>query len=181
VNRAVFLDRDGVLNRAVVRGGRPYPPGGLGELEVMPDAPAALARLKKLGFLLIVVSNQPDVGRGTQRRAVVEAMNQALRAVLPLDEFRTCYHDDRDDCACRKPKPGLLREASVQHSIDLPRSYLIGDRWRDVDAGAAAGCRTILIDYGYQERGPTGPPDARVETLAAAVEWIEKTEREAAA
>jgi D-glycero-D-manno-heptose 1,7-bisphosphate phosphatase len=166
------LDRDGVLNRAVVRNGKPYPPAGVPELEVMPDAPGALADLKRLGFLLLVVTNQPDVGRGTQERATVEAMHQMLRSCLPVDDVFTCYHADADECECRKPKPGLLLRAARQYGLDLHSCFLIGDRWRDIEAGERAGCRTALIDYGYDESGPRLEPDARVASLRAAADWI---------
>ena len=172
--RAVFLDRDGVLNEVVIREGLPYPPASLEDLRLAPDAAAALARLKAAGFLLIVVTNQPDVARGTQSRAVVEAMNRAIGAALPLDDFFTCWHDDGDACGCRKPKPGLLVEAASRYGIDLKASFLIGDRWRDIDAGAAAGCRTVLIDCGYRERAPDFPPAHRATSLTEAVEWILK-------
>jgi D-glycero-D-manno-heptose 1,7-bisphosphate phosphatase len=169
---AVFLDRDGVLNEAVVRGGKPYPPDSAAETRVAPDAPAAIARLKDLGLILIVVTNQPDVARGRQTRAEVEAIHRRLRETLPLDDFLSCFHDDADACACRKPRPGLILEGAARHAVDPSRSYLVGDRWRDIDAGRAAGCRTIWIDRGYAERGPSQPPDATVASLAEAAEWI---------
>jgi D-glycero-D-manno-heptose 1,7-bisphosphate phosphatase len=170
--RAVFLDRDGVLNRAVVRNGRPYPPSNLTELEIIPGAAESLRELKRRGFLLIVVTNQPDVARGTQSRETVREIHARMAELLPVDEFRACYHDDQDSCACRKPKPGLLVQAGQEHGIELKTSYLIGDRWRDVEAGQAVGCRTIFIDYRYQERGPAVEPDARVSDLNEAVQWI---------
>jgi D-glycero-D-manno-heptose 1,7-bisphosphate phosphatase len=170
--RAVFLDRDGVLNRAVVRDGKPYPPAGLDELEILPDVAEALAALKCRGFLLLVVTNQPDVARGSQQRAVVESIHEALRAALPIDDFFVCYHDDGDACACRKPKPGLLLNAAAKYGLDLSACYLIGDRWRDIEAGQAAGCRTIWIDLGYAERGPSKIPDAQVKSCLAAARWI---------
>ena len=170
--KAVFLDRDGVLNRAVVREGKPYPPAGLAELEILPDVPQALAALKQQGFLLLVVTNQPDVARGTQQRAAVEEMHAALAARLPIDDFFVCYHDDRDSCDCRKPLPGLLLQAAARYGIDLSRSFLIGDRWRDIDAAHAAGCRAVWIDEGYAERAPSRPPQARVGSCLEAAQWI---------
>jgi D-glycero-D-manno-heptose 1,7-bisphosphate phosphatase len=170
--RAVFLDRDGVLNRPIIRDGTPYPPASPGEIEILPDAGSALGDLKEFGFLLLVVSNQPDVARGTQQRAVVEAINSALKSALPLDDFFVCYHDDEDRCECRKPLPGLLFEAAKRYSIDLSSSFLVGDRWRDIDAGSSAGCKTILIDYGYRERPPSKDPDALVPSLRAAADWV---------
>ena len=170
--RAVFLDRDGVLNEVVVRDGLPYPPASLEDLRLAPDAAASLARLKAAGFLLIVITNQPDVARGTQSRALAEAMNRAIAAALPLDDFFTCWHDDADACPCRKPKPGLLLEAAARHGIDLKASFFIGDRWRDIDAGAAAGCRTVLIDRHYRDRPPDFPPTHRTTSLTDAANWI---------
>ena len=170
--RAVFLDRDGVLNRAIIRDGKPYPPANLGELEILPDVPAALAALKECGFLLLVVTNQPDVARGNQQRAVVESIHEALRTALPIDDFFVCYHDDRDDCACRKPKPGLLLQAAGKYGLELKSSYLIGDRWRDIEAGQAAGCATLWIDRGYAERAPSQPSTTQVRSCMEAARWI---------
>lgn len=172
MNRAVFLDRDGVINEAVVRDGKPYPPESLDELRVAADAPESLRALKDAGFLLIVVTNQPDVGRGTQSRDAVEAMNSALGAQLPLDEFVVCYHSGDEACSCRKPKPGMVLDAANRHAIDLTASFLIGDRWRDIDCGQAAGVRTIWIDRGYRERGPSFEPSFRCTNLAGAASWI---------
>jgi D-glycero-D-manno-heptose 1,7-bisphosphate phosphatase len=170
--RAVFFDRDGVLNRAILRDGKPYPPANLDELDITEGAPEALAQLKERGFLLLVVTNQPDVSRGTQSIQAVEEIHRAIGQALPIDEFLVCPHDDRDGCACRKPKPGLLRNAAARYGIDLANSYLIGDRWRDVEAGQAAGCRTVWIDCGYRERGPANPPDVKVSSLNDAVSSI---------
>ncbi len=154
-NRCVFLDRDGVLNRPVIRDALPFPPATLEEFELYPDAAEGCARLKEAGFLLIVVSNQPDVGRGTQTRETVEAMHAKLRAVLPvIDSIEVCFHAGTrhgEPCDCRKPKPGMLLRAAGTHHIDLRRSFLIGDRWRDIDCAHAAGCRAIFINHGYRE------------------------------
>jgi D-glycero-D-manno-heptose 1,7-bisphosphate phosphatase len=169
--RAVFLDRDGVINRAVVRDGKPYPPARGEDLELLPGVPEALAALKRAGYLLLVVTNQPDVARGAQSRALVEAMHADLLARLPLDEVRCCYHDDAEGCDCRKPKPGMLLAAARDHGIDLGASFMVGDRWRDTEAGLAAGCTTIFIDAGYRERQPSRV-DATVASLAEASAWI---------
>lgn len=170
--RAVFLDRDGVLNRAIIRGGKPYPPANLGELEILPDVPDALAALKRCGFLLLVVTNQPDVARGSQQRAVVESIHEALRTALPIDDFFVCYHDDGDACSCRKPKPGLLLQAGGRYRLDLNSSYLIGDRWRDIEAGQAAGCSAVWINRGYAEREPFQAPAMQVKSCMEAARWI---------
>lgn len=148
------MDRDGVINRAVVRDGKPYPPASLAELEILPDVASAMQLLHESGWLLIVVTNQPDVARGTTPLADVEAINRYLQHYLPIDEFRTCYHDSGDGCSCRKPSPGALIAAADAHGIDLSLSYMVGDRWRDTEAGERAGCKTIFVDYGYDERRP---------------------------
>jgi D-glycero-D-manno-heptose 1,7-bisphosphate phosphatase len=154
----VFLDRDGVINRAVVRDGKPYPPDTLAELEILPGVSEALAALRAAGFLNVVVTNQPDVATGRQRREVVEAMHARLARELALDGIMVCYHASADGCACRKPKPGMLLDAAVEHGIELGSSYMVGDRWRDVAAGQAAGCRAaFFIDYGYREQQPAQP------------------------
>jgi len=141
-------------------------------LEIVEGASAGLARLKDLGFLLFVVTNQPDVARGTQTLEAIQAMHDVMRRTLPLDDFLICPHDDKDGCQCRKPAPGLVLEAQRRFGIDLARSFLVGDRWRDIDAGQAAGCRTVFLDQNYRERGPSAPPDARVGSLPEAVDWI---------
>ena len=171
-NRAVFLDRDGVINRASVREGKPYPPSTVAELEVLPGVPEALQVLKKAGYKLLVVTNQPDVGRGTQSQQTLDAIHQALLSRLPIDDIFVCAHTDEGKCACRKPLPGMLLEAARKHDIDLPASFMVGDRWRDIEAGYNAGCRTILIDYGYSERAPDHVPDLRVSSLREAADWI---------
>lgn len=171
MRRAVFLDRDGVLNRAFVRQGKPYPPVSLAELEILPGVAEACAVLREAGFLLIAVTNQPDVARGTQRREVVKAINQALADQLPLDDIRVCYHNDVDHCPCRKPEPGLLLEAARDWAIDLSASFMVGDRWKDIEAGRRAGCKTIFVDYGYIEKEPDNP-DCRVGSPIEAVDWI---------
>jgi D-glycero-D-manno-heptose 1,7-bisphosphate phosphatase len=170
--RAVFLDRDGVINKAIVRDGKPYPPSKLEELEIVPGAQTVLSKLKNLGFVLIVVTNQPDISRGTQSGEELDRIHQFLRECLPLDDVLVCSHDDSDECDCRKPKPGLLLRGAKEHAVELADSFLIGDRWRDIDAGHAAGCKTALIDYRYRERGPSKEPDIRVSSLEEAVHWI---------
>jgi D-glycero-D-manno-heptose 1,7-bisphosphate phosphatase len=168
----VFLDRDGVINRARLKDAKPYPPATVQELEILPDVFEALADLKRCGFLLIVVTNQPDVARGTQRRETVEQMNQAVAAALPVDQILVCYHSGENGCDCRKPLPGLLMQAAREHQIDLAKSFMVGDRWRDIDAGHNAGCQTVLIDYAYQEQSPAREPDRRVKSLREAADWI---------
>jgi D-glycero-D-manno-heptose 1,7-bisphosphate phosphatase len=168
---AVFLDRDGVLNRAPVVDGRPHPPASAADLEVLPGVADACATLRAAGLLLLVVTNQPDVARGSTTREAVEEINAALRAAVPVDEILVCWHDDADGCGCRKPLPGLLVDAAQSWGISLPDSVIVGDRWRDIEAGRRAGCRTVFVDRGYSERRPE-QPDLVVGELPDAVTWI---------
>ncbi len=172
LKRAVFFDRDGVLNRAFVRNGKPYPPATIAQFEIVAGARDALRDLKREKFLLVVVTNQPDVARGTQSRDTVEQMNEILTSLLPIDDVFVCYHIDEDNCNCRKPSPGLLLQAAKEHGIDLYRSFMVGDRWRDVEAGYNAGCETILIDYGYDEKVAERSPTARVKSVSDAARWV---------
>jgi D-glycero-D-manno-heptose 1,7-bisphosphate phosphatase len=170
--KAVFLDRDGVLNANLERDGKPVAPTTLDEFHIFPDAADAVRRLKDAGFLLVVVTNQPDVATGRTPKEAMEAMHDRIRALMPIDDFEICFHTNADNCACRKPKPGLLLQAAAKHGIDLSRSIMVGDRWRDVLAGQAAGCgRTIRVDHGLAEDQPS-TPDATVTSLAEAVAYI---------
>lgn len=169
--RAVFLDRDGVLNRTFVRAGKPRPPSSLADFEYLPGVEAATRALADAGFTLIVVTNQPDLSTGVADGSTVSAMHARLLADLPITEIFMCPHTDVDDCTCRKPKPGLLLAAAERFSIDLESSFMVGDRWRDVGAGRAAGCRTILVGDGYGEKMPW-IADHTVASLADAVPVI---------
>jgi D-glycero-D-manno-heptose 1,7-bisphosphate phosphatase len=171
VNRAIFLDRDGVINRAVVRGGRPHPPASVGEMEILPGVAEAIGALRLAGYRVIVATNQPDVATGVQRREVVEAMHDRVRAELAVDDVRVCYHADGDGCPCRKPKPGMLLAAAADWSLDLGLCVMVGDRWRDIGAGRSAGCRTILVGDGYGETFADAP-DALAGSLPEASRLI---------
>ena len=171
MRRAVFLDRDGVLNHAIVKDGRPYPPSGLHELELLPGVIEACRALKESGYVLIMVTNQPDVARGKQQRETVEMINAAILMQVPVDDTRVCYHDDDDSCACRKPNPGLLLDAARDWNIDLKNSYMVGDRWKDIEAGRQAGCITILLDHQYSET-MASIPNYTFRTLHEAATWI---------
>jgi D-glycero-D-manno-heptose 1,7-bisphosphate phosphatase len=177
--RAVFLDRDGVINRVLVRDGKPYPPSSLAEFEILPGVAEACVKLKQAGFLVVVATNQPDVGRGTMSRETVEALHAHMYRTLPLDRVEVCYHPGKSDseCDCRKPKPGMLLRAARELNIDLQRSFMVGDRWRDIDCGHTAGCTTILVDYDYDEP-LRQPPDHRVKSLAEAADVILGPSRE---
>ena len=173
MRRAVFVDRDGVINRAIVRDGKPYPPPSVDEFELLPGVEGTLRGLRQAGFLIIVATNQPDVRTGAQSQAAVDAMHASLRAANLVDDIKVCFHTDADACHCRKPKPGMLLDAARAWNIDLPRSYMVGDRWRDVAAGKAAGCYTFFVDYAYSEQRPDHP-DAVVASLEEAGKMILK-------
>lgn len=169
---AVFLDRDGVINRPIVRQGLPYPPISLDEFELYPDTAESLLRLRAAGFALVVVTNQPDVARGGLCAETVHEIHRELRRLVDVDGVYVCFHDDGDECRCRKPAPGLLLDASHDLGLDLRRSFMVGDRWRDVEAGRRAGCRTVHLDRHYPEDLSEGA-DTVATSLAEAVEWIE--------
>ena len=169
--RAVFLDRDGVINRAIVRDGKPYPPATVQQLEILPGVQEALEKLHAANYLLIVVTNQPDVARGAAKMEDVEHFNSILSSQLPIDEFLTCYHDSGDGCDCRKPLPGSLLKAAKEHQIDLSKSFMVGDRWRDIEAGQRAGCKTFFVNCRYTEQQPE-MPDFIVSSLLEAQKII---------
>lgn len=156
VKRAIFLDRDGVINRSLIRDGKPYAPTCLESLQILPGVNEAMHLLKNLGYIQIVVTNQPDVGNKLVSREAVIAINDCLKAMLPIDDIRTCFHRNEDMCSCRKPNPGLILSAAKDFNIDLNKSFVVGDRWRDIEAGTRAGCKNFFIDYEYQEIRPTG-------------------------
>jgi D-glycero-D-manno-heptose 1,7-bisphosphate phosphatase len=171
VRRAVFLDRDGVVNQALLRDGKPYPPASVADLVIPPEVPGALQRMREVGLLLVVVTNQPDVARGTTSREAVEEIHAALRARLPLDDMLACYHDDADGCQCRKPRPGMLHTAAARHNLDLAASFMVGDRWKDIVAGERAGCATVLLGDAYGELEHCRP-DYQAGTLDTAAAHI---------
>jgi D-glycero-D-manno-heptose 1,7-bisphosphate phosphatase len=176
-NKAVFLDRDGVINRPIIVDGKPYPPHKIAEFEILPGVDQACSNLKNAGYLLVVVTNQPDVGRGILKKEVVEAIHETMMRQLPVDRVEVCYHagtEFGEKCECRKPQPGMLINAATALDVDLSRSFMVGDRWRDINCGKRAGCRTIFIDWGYNEP-LREQPDFRVANLSEAVEWILRT------
>jgi len=167
--RAVFLDRDGVLVETLVRGDRAYAPVSLEEFRIVGDAAAQLGRLRGAGLVPIVITNQPEVGRGLISPAVLEEMHRRLRAAAPVDDIFVCPHPVDGVCECRKPRPGMLRDAAARWDIDLTRSFVIGDRWRDIDAGRAVGCFTVLLDRPYSD---CPAPDARADDLGGATDTV---------
>ena len=170
---AVFLDRDGTLNVQVVREGKPYPPQTAEEFTLFPGVPAACAQLAAAGYALVVATNQPDVGRGDQPQAVVEAMHARLQSLVPqIERIEVCYDPGRGEPSRRrKPGPGMLLDATAALGLDLAKSWMVGDRWRDIDCGQRAGVRTVFIDFGYAENLQTAP-DFTVKSFAEAARII---------
>lgn len=166
---AVFLDRDGVLNELVERAGVAVSPRRPEDFRIRPGTVESVLALRELGLAVFVVTNQPDVARGFMDRAALDRMSDLLRAAVPIDDMLICSHDDRDGCACRKPQPGMLLSLAARWQVDLARSYMVGDSWRDVEAGRAAGCRTILVGGGNV---PESSPDWIVADLPGAVAAI---------
>lgn len=171
MRRAVFLDRDGVINRCAVRAGKPYAPRRLQDFRLLPHAAANIAALRRAGLLVIVVTNQPDIGNGLVDRRIIEAMHDALRRRAAPDDIRMCPHGQDAGCDCRKPKSGMLIEAARDWNIDLGKSFMIGDRRSDIVAGETVGCYTIFVDRGYREPRPERP-DSSAKSLSAAVTHI---------
>jgi D-glycero-D-manno-heptose 1,7-bisphosphate phosphatase len=170
MNKAVFLDRDGVINKAVVIDSKPFPPASINELEIIEGVKEGIAQLKEAGYIIIVATNQPDVARGKTALQKVQEINSFLESKLSIDEVYCCYHDGPDNCHCRKPKPGMLLDAAEKYRIHLQQSFMIGDRWRDIEAGKEAGVTTILIDYNYDEKKTA--PDFTAANFSEAVNYI---------
>lgn len=173
MKRAVFLDRDGVINKSLLVNGIPTPPRSLEQLQILPGVNEGLEILRKSEFELVVVTNQPDVARGKMPKRVVEAIHMNLEAELRIHHFYTCFHDDADDCQCRKPKSGLLKQAAGELNLNLQSSFMVGDRWRDISAGQSVGCRCFFIDNLLDERQPVAP-FVRVSSLFEAAQLILK-------
>jgi D-glycero-D-manno-heptose 1,7-bisphosphate phosphatase len=169
--RAVFLDRDGVLAEAILRSdGNSYAPTRVEDFVLVPDASQHVQRLRDAGFLCFVFTNQPELANGELLAPDLDEMHRQLRAAVPsLDDIYVCPHDKSERCRCHKPATGMMDDAAAQWNVDLARSYVVGDRWRDVDAGKAAGCYAILIERPYSKATWAS---ARVATLAEAVDTI---------
>ena len=169
MKRAVFLDRDGVINRSIVVRGVPTPPTNIQNVEILEGVKEAIELMRGHGLIPIVITNQPDVARGKVSQNRVEKINSFIGSTVNIEEFYTCFHDDLDKCECRKPAPGLIFQASMKLGVDIPNSYLVGDRWKDIEAGQKAGCKTFFIDYSYSEKRPK-KPFQRVSSLLEAVQ-----------
>jgi len=175
MKRAVFLDRDGVLNRIVDRDGGPGSPRNLAEFQLIDGVPEACARLKAAGFVLACVTNQPELARDQLTPDNLAAIHGELRQNLPLDDLRFCPHDDADGCPCRKPKPGMLMDLATALDLDLSRSIMVGDRAKDIEAGRAAGTKTVLVRNGYENEAAINA-DCICADLLAATDWILETQ-----
>lgn len=171
MKKAIFLDRDGVINKLIIREGKAQAPYTLEEFELYPGVAEALKIIKEAGYLAIVVTNQPDVARGWVKKESVELINNRVLELLPIDDIKICFHVNSDNCLCRKPMPGMLLEAATQWNIDLKKSFMIGDRFGDISAGVAAGCKTILVGAG-DNQGDYPSPDFKVELLIDGVKHI---------
>ena len=171
MNSAIFLDRDGVLNLSNVREGKPFPPLQISEVQIHQGAVNAVNLLKDSGFEIVVITNQPDVARGRSNKEQVEGINEYLGKEIGISHFYTCFHDDVDQCPCRKPKIGLFLQAAKALNLDLTSSFMVGDRWRDIEAGQSAGCICYFIDYSYAEQKPR-LPYFRVTSLFDAAQHI---------
>jgi D-glycero-D-manno-heptose 1,7-bisphosphate phosphatase len=175
VHKAIFLDRDGVINKSVVIDGVPRPPHTIDDVHLLEGVQEAVSSLRFHGYEIVVITNQPDVARGTTTRSQVEAINSYIGAALEIHNFYTCFHDDSHSCNCRKPLPGLIYQAAMDLSIDLKRSFVVGDRWRDIQAGQSAGCKTYFIDHDYNEKKPEKPFTRVCSLLEAAEKILEET------
>lgn len=171
MTKAVFLDRDGVINKSYLVEEVPKPPRDVSEVEILPGVVEAIKKLQISGYELIIVTNQPDVARGQLTKNAVELIHNHLRNVTGIMHIYTCFHDNQDFCPCRKPKPGLITQAAQDLQITLKSSFMVGDRWSDIEAGYTAGCKCFLIDYQY-ENNSTKFPYRRVMSLPEAVEII---------
>ena len=167
-SKAVILDRDGVINTVTVIDGIPQPPRGLSDLQLLPGVSKAIKKLKKAGFLVFCLSNQPEVSRGSIKQEDVAQISEYLTSELGIMEVFVCHHDDKDACICRKPKPGGINYFVEKYSLDRSQSFMVGDRWKDIDAGISAGCRTIFIESDYAEDKPSNQ-DFSVKSLDEAV------------
>lgn len=171
MKKAFFLDRDGVINKLIIRAGKAQAPYSLEEFELYPGVAEACQKIKASGFLMIIVTNQPDVARGWVKYESVEIINNKIKELLPIDDIKICLHVNSDQCLCRKPMPGMLLEAAREWEIDLLESYMVGDRYGDISAGVSAGCKTVLVGPG-DEQGNYPGPDYQVDSLLAAVSLI---------
>lgn len=175
-NKALFLDRDGVVNKARTIGGKSYPPRKIEDFQLLPGVKDALELSKKMGFLNIIITNQPDISNGRTSVEFVEACHKKLLKMVPIDDIYICSHVEEDKCSCRKPKPGMIIAAQKKWDINLEESFLVGDRWKDIEAGQVMKCCCFFINYKYNEPQPKSPY-FKVSSLGEAVNKIYTRER----
>ncbi len=174
MRRAIFLDRDGVISKIILKNGQPFGPRKFEHFELLEGRKEVLEEFKSRGFLIIVITNQPDIARGLLEKSTLERMHKLIKDNLPIDDVFVCWHDDRDACSCRKPKPGMLLKAAKKWDINLRESFFIGDQWKDAEAGRNAGCKTILLDYPYNKGVES---DFRVNDFKAVLSFLPKEDR----
>ena len=145
VKPAVFIERDGILNKVRVERQQQVGPVSCDQFSLNTEAAPLFNELKAAGLLLIVTTNQPGLSRGDQSRRELDRMHQMLRATFAVDDLLVCPHEDADRCPCRKPKPGLLIEAAHKWGIDLIRSFVVSDKWQDAEAARRAGSTSLLV------------------------------------
>ena len=171
MRRAAFLDRDGVLNKTYLVQGVPRSPTSVDEVVILDGVSEAITRLKVHNFVPVVITNQPDVARGKILLKIVTEMNEFIGKSLGIEHFYVCTHDDQDFCSCRKPSTGLIDRAVSELNLDISNSILVGDRWKDIEAGQKSGCNNFFIDYSYPEKRPNAP-FTKVLSLLEAVEIV---------
>ena len=169
---AVFLDRDGVINKPVIINKKPYAPTKYTEFKFYPGIYENLQALKNNGFLRIVVTNQPDIGNGKTKLQEVQLMHDKLMKTNLIDGIYMCSHNQREQCSCRKPGIKMLTDAKSKFNINMSRSWLIGDRWSDVTAAHNAGLTPIFVDHGYAETNSKLQTCIKVKNLKSAVNKI---------
>ena len=175
MNKAVFLDRDGVINKPIVIEGKSYAPQSLKDFKIFPKVKVAVKKLRNNGFKVFVISNQPDIGNKLIKKKTLNQMHKLLKSKVPVNKIYFCPHTRNDKCKCRKPNPGMIIKASKDSGILLKESYVIGDRKTDIDAGLKAGCKTIFVNHNYVEKKPT-KQEKTVKSLHAAVKYILKSQ-----
>ena len=173
MNKAVFLDRDGVINKTIIIDGKSYAPRLLKDFKIFPKVKSDVKKLKNNGFKVFVITNQPDIGNKLLKKKTLNEMHSLLKTKVSIDKIYYCPHTRSDRCKCRKPKPGMIIKASNESNIYLKESYMVGDRKIDIDAGLKAGCKTIFVNNNYYEKKPT-KQEKTVKSLHAAVRYILK-------
>lgn len=174
-NRAFFLDRDGVINKSLLKKGKPLAPREFKQFKIIKNVDKSLIFLKKQGFKNIIITNQPDIKKGLIKNSTSKRINKEIKKKLQIDDIFICKHTDEDNCNCRKPKTGLIKKAKKKWNIDLKKSYLIGDRWRDIFLANKLKINCFYIDKNYKERKPK-KYNYKVKNLYAAIRKLKNNE-----